>query len=121
MKTILTVLFFLMTGSFLSAQSVKKDIHQVDSTKKVMIVETACGKCKLGLKGTDCELAVRIKGKAYYVDGTGIDDHGDAHDKDGFCNAVRKAEVQGEIVNGRFKATYFKLLPTEHKKEKQKG
>lgn len=121
MKTILTVMFFLMTGSFISAQSVKKDIHVVDTTKKVMIVETACGKCKLGLKGTDCELAVRINGKAYYVDGTSIDDHGDAHAKEGFCNAVRKAEVQGEIVNGRFKATYFKLLPNEPKKEKQKG
>ncbi|MBI1783019.1 MAG: hypothetical protein HYR66_16885 [Sphingobacteriales bacterium] len=121
MKTILTALFFLMAGSFVSAQSAKKDIHVVDTTKKVMIVEAACGKCKLCLKGTDCELAVRIKGKAYYVDGTSIDDHGDAHTNDGFCNAVRKAEVQGEIVNGRFKATYFKLLPDQPKKEKQKG
>lgn len=28
----------------------------------------------------------------------------------GFCLAVRRAEVQGEVVNGRFKASYFKLL-----------
>jgi hypothetical protein len=121
---LMKILFVLMTlflAVTVNAQTAKKDIHTPDSTKKIMVVETACGKCKLGLKGTECELAVRIKGKAYYVDGTSIDDHGDAHAKDGFCNAVRKAEVQGEIVNGRFKATYFKLLPDQSKKEKQKG
>ena len=37
--------------------------------------------------------------------------------EDGFCNAVRKAEVQGEIVNDRFKVTYFKLLKSPEKKE----
>jgi len=34
-----------------------------------------------------------------------------------FCNAVRKAEVQGEIVNDRYKVTYFKLLKSPEKKE----
>ena len=38
--------------------------------------------------------------------------HGDAHAKDGFCEAVKKADVQGEIVGGRYKATYFKLVKT---------
>jgi hypothetical protein len=60
---------------------------------------------------------VRIDGKAYFVDGTEIDSHGDAHAKDGFCNAVRKAEVQGVIANDRFKVTYFKLLKDAEKKE----
>jgi len=46
-----------------------------------------------------------------------IDSHGDAHAKDGFCNSIRKAEVQGEIINDRFKVTYFKLLKAEAKKE----
>jgi hypothetical protein len=45
------------------------------------------------------------------VDGTKIDDHGDAHAKDGFCEKVRKAEVRGNIVNNRFLASSFKLLP----------
>ncbi|HYH13570.1 MAG TPA: DUF6370 family protein, partial [Flavisolibacter sp.] len=61
------------------------------------------------LPGQDCDLAVRINGKVYYVEGTHIDAHGDAHAKDGFCNAIRKAEVQGAVVDDRFKATYFKL------------
>jgi polyhydroxybutyrate depolymerase len=88
-----------------------------DKTKKVQIVEAACGECQLGLTGKSCDLAVRIDGKAYFVDGTDIDSHGDAHAKDGFCNSIRKAEVQGEIANGRFKATYFKLIETSGKIE----
>ena len=87
-----------------------------DSTKKVMIVEASCGECQFKMDGKGCNLAVRINGKAYYVDGTSIDDHGDAHGKEGFCEAIRKAKVQGELVDNRFKATYFKLLPVEAKK-----
>lgn len=86
-----------------------------DPNKKLQIVETSCGECKFGLKGKSCDLAVRIAGKAYFVSGTSIDEHGDAHDKDGFCNAIRKAEVQGEVVNGKFVVSYFKLLPVEKK------
>jgi hypothetical protein len=63
------------------------------------------------MKGHGCDLAVRIDGKSYFVDGTSIDSHGDAHANDGFCAAIRKAEVVGSIVDNRFKATSFKLLP----------
>lgn len=85
--------------------------NQVDKTAdKAQVVEASCGTCNFGLKGDDCALAVKIEGKAYFVDGTSIDDHGDAHAKDGFCESVRKAEVRGEVQNGRYKATYFKLL-----------
>lgn len=75
-----------------------------------LIVETACGECQFGMKGKSCDLAVRIDGKAYFVDGTTIDKHGDAHAKDGFCNAIRKASVTGKVENGRFKATSFTLI-----------
>ena len=79
---------------------------------KTQTVEASCGQCQFGMKGKGgCDLAVRIDGKSYFVDGTHIDQHGDAHAKDGFCAAVRKAEVIGEIVDNRFKVTYFKLLP----------
>ena len=82
-----------------------------DKTKQLQLVDAACGQCRLGLPGKSCDLAIRMDGKAYFVDGTTIDSHGDAHAKDGFCNSVRKAEVQGEVVDGRFQATYFKLVP----------
>lgn len=81
------------------------------------VVEASCGQCHFQLKTEkkSCDLAVRIKGKAYFVDGTGIDEHGDAHASDGFCKRIRKARVTGEIVNGRFRAESFQLLPLEKK------
>ncbi len=85
--------------------------QKVDSTQK-LIVEASCGQCNFGMKGNSCDLAVRINGKAYIVDGTKIDDHGDAHAADGFCMAIKKAEVVGEIVGDRFKSVYFKLIDT---------
>jgi hypothetical protein len=36
------------------------------------------------MEGHGCELAVRIDGKPYFVDGTSLDSHGDAHANDGF-------------------------------------
>ncbi len=77
---------------------------------ETMVVDAACGTCQFGLEGDDCELAVRFGGTAYFVDGTSIDDHGDAHATDGFCNVIRPATVQGVVENGRFLSTSFALL-----------
>jgi hypothetical protein len=115
-------LFLLFSCAVLGASAQDKDdkTPQPDKNKKVLLVDASCGQCKFKLEGTDCDLAVRIDGKAYFVDGTKIDDHGDAHANDGFCNAIRKAKVQGEVVNGRFKATYFQLLPEPAAKKEEK-
>ncbi len=118
MKTIFFLLFSL-TGITAFGQQKIKPISVADSTKKIQVVETACGQCQFGLKEKGCLLAIRIKGQAYFVDGTTIDEHGDAHAEDGFCNAIRKAEVQGTVVKGRFNATYFKLLPPAAVKKEQ--
>lgn len=118
MKKMLLLSFFIASSMTILAQD--KPLRTVpDSTKKVQVVEAACGQCQFGLRGKGCDLAVRIDGKAYYVDGTKIDEHGDAHADDGFCNAVRKAEVQGSLVDDRFKVTYFKLLKDDKKKEEK--
>jgi hypothetical protein len=108
---------FILFGFFGSAQKSDPKVSTADPGKKIMVVGTACGQCQFKLTGKGCDLAVRIEGKSYFVDGTDIDSHGDAHAKDGFCNAVRKAEVQGEIISDRFKVTYFKLVKSEVKKE----
>ena len=100
----LTTLFIVFISLTASAQEKK------EPTQK-QIVEASCGQCQFGMEGKECDLAVRIDGKSYFVDGTHIDKHGDAHADDGFCAKVRKAEVVGEIVNNRFKVTYFKVLP----------
>lgn len=78
---------------------------------KTQYVEAACGQCQFGMSDKKgCDLAVRIDGKSYFVDGTSIHDHGDAHSEGGFCNAIRKAEVVGEVKDNRFIATSFKLI-----------
>ena len=102
MKKILFLLLLFM-GIATQAQNKK-------TTEKPQIVETACGECQFGMKGKSCDLAVRIDGKPYFVDGTTIDEHGDAHAEDGFCNKIRKSSVTGKVENGRFKATSFTLL-----------
>ena len=104
-------IFLFITFSSLSVSAQKGNINKPDSSKEIRIVETSCGSCQFHLPGNGCNLAVRIDGKAYYVTGTSINDHGDAHADNGFCNAIRKAEVQGTIVKNKFKVSYFKLLP----------
>jgi hypothetical protein len=100
---------FLFVATTISAQDKKE-------TSKTQIVETACGQCQFDMEGFGCDLAVRIDGKPYFVDGTSIDSHGDAHAEDGFCAAIRKAKVVGEIKDERFVVSEFKLLPEENKK-----
>ena len=76
------------------------------------VVELSCGQCQFGLTSQGaCDLAVRFDNQAFFVDGADIDDFGDAHDKDtGFCEAIRKAEVEGELIGDRFKTNKVKLL-----------
>lgn len=109
------LIFALILGVFAFSVNAQT-APQKTATAKVITKQTvdiACGECQFKMKGKDCELAVKIDGKSYFVDGKGIDDFGDAHGEHGFCNAVSKAEVTGEIVNNRFKAKEIKLLPVK--------
>ena len=116
MKTVPALILISLLAIYGCGQNKQAITGKPDANKKIQIVEASCGECQFALPGKSCDLAVRINGKAYFVDGTSIDQHGDAHAEDGFCESVREAEVQGEIVNDRFKATYFKLIKTEPKK-----
>lgn len=111
MKSFFLLSLLSITTIVCFSQNKESKQPKPDPAKKIQIVEAACGECQFGMTGNDCDLAVRINGKSYFVDGTHIDSHGDAHAKDGFCKMIRKAEVQGEVVNNRFKSTYFRLLP----------
>jgi hypothetical protein len=105
------LLLFVLSIVTLTTTAQEKTAKVPDKNKELLTVEAACGQCKFCLSGKSCDLAVRIKGQSYFVDGSHIDSHGDAHAEDGFCNTIRKAQVQGEIVNNRFKASYFQLVP----------
>lgn len=83
-----------------------------EKKEKLIVADVSCGQCQFELTGQEgCDLAIKIDGKAYFVDGAHIDDFGDAHDKKtGFCEVVRKANIIGEIKNNRFKASSIKLI-----------
>lgn len=108
MKKIIIAFFLFFVITNLSAQD--STILKFNPSKKTILVEAACGQCQFNMKGKGCTLAVRIKGNSYFVEKAHIDAFGDAHDTEGFCNAVKKAKVQGKIVGDKFVATYFELL-----------
>lgn len=112
MKTICALLtaLFISVLSFGQVAKTKNLNSKPDPDKKLYTIEASCGECNFGMEGDDCDLAVKIDGKSYYVDGLPITHYGHPHAKGGFCVAVRTAEVQGDIVDGRFKVSYFKLL-----------
>lgn len=71
-----------------------------------------CATCIFGMPDVSgCVLAIDIGGKHYLVDGSAIDDHGDAHAADGLCKTDRPATVEGVIKDGRFLARRFELVP----------
>ncbi len=118
MKHIIILFASVLIGIEVSGQVATSLSKKPDPNKKTYLVNASCGECNFGMEGNDCDLAVQFNGSNYFVDGVGIMEYGHPHDKNGFCLVVRKAEVQGEVVNGRFKATYFKLLdPKEGKKK----
>ena len=103
MKKVFVLFFALVCFSMTAQEKPKKQI-----------VEASCGQCQFNMKDKKgCDLAVRIDGKSYFVDGTGLNDHGDAHADDGFCSAIRKAEVVGVVKDNKFVVSQFKLLPAK--------
>jgi hypothetical protein len=111
LKTSIVLTFLSVFFLQVNAQKKTAKTINVDSSNIEQIVEVSCGQCQFNMTTQiGCDLAVKINGKTYFVDGTKIDEHGDAHADDGFCKAIRKATVKGKIVKGRFKATYFKLI-----------
>ena len=73
------------------------------------------------MEGSGCDLAAEINGKPYFVVGSGIDDHGDAHSAHGFCNAIRDAKVRGVITDGKFHAESITLLKDEADSQTPEG
>ena len=97
---------FLFILLFLFACSSTKDTKKFDQ-----IVEASCGQCMFAMdEKVGCDLAVRINQKSYFVRGADIDDFGDAHAEDGFCNFIREAKVKGHIEESIFVVSSFELV-----------
>ena len=96
--------FYILIFVFTISCSPKKENTQ--------IAEVSCGQCQFDLKSQEgCNLAVRIDGESYFIDGAHIDDFGDAHDKNsGFCEVIRSAKITGKLIDNRFQATTIELI-----------
>jgi hypothetical protein len=110
MKNTILILSILFVSLSVNAQKKEK-------TYKVL---ATCGTCQLDMNSeTGCALAIQYGGKKYWVDGTSINDHGDEHADDGFCQTIRKAEVKGNFEGDRFHSTSFVMIPGKKKKKKK--
>ena len=103
----------LMVGFCFSCAPAEKPVANTADIRVIKNepVEASCGECQFDMPGDGCHLAIRLEGQTFWVDGSGIDDHGDAHGADGLCNQIRQARVSGVLENGRFTAGQFELLP----------
>lgn len=98
----LPILFAFVLASCATTKNTPKTIDRV--------VKASCGTCNFDMTADECELAVEIDGKYYFVEGSTVDGHGDAHCATGLCSVVREAKVVGEIKHGVFMAEKFELI-----------
>lgn len=105
----LALAFLLIAGPTIAAAA--QESPRAGIAVPPQVAEVACGQCQFGMPGPGCDLAVRIAGSTFFVDGSGIDDHGDAHAETGLCNCIRQAWVAGRIVDGRLVVEQLQLFP----------
>ena len=65
-------------------------------------VLVSCGMGTFMNGDNDCALAIKVGPRILKVRGVGIDDHGDSHDSDGYCNVIKKTYVEGIVRNNTF-------------------
>jgi len=97
---------------------IPKQPLEVKQKEKQYRCEVSCGTCMFHMQGKGCQLAVKIDTAYYFVEGAGIDDFGDAHAADGFCNAVKKSKVRGVIKDNIFIAKKIEILTTSPTKKR---
>lgn len=107
MKKIILLLLFIPLGSF--GQEKLKNKLNFNPDSVVIKAKASCGICMFDMQGEQCELAIQYNNSKYYVKGAKIDDYGDAHSTEGFCNAILDVTIQGEINNNKFLLTFFKV------------
>ena len=102
----LILLLFIPFMSF--GQEIVKSKFNADLG--IIKAKASCGICMFSMQGKQCELAIQLdNNNKYYVNGAEIDDYGDAHSDEGFCNAILDVTIQGEINNDKFNLSFFQL------------
>ena len=97
---------FILTTALLTSCGVATKTPDKIST----IVQASCGTCNFEMTSDACELAIELNGKHYFVEGSSIDEHGDAHSEKGLCSLIRDAQVIGQVKHGVFVAEKFELI-----------
>ena len=64
----------------------------------------SCGMCNFMNGDNDCALTIKVGQSVLSLKDVGIDDHGDSHAKDGYCNVIKKVYVEGRVRGKTFKA-----------------
>ena len=89
-----------------SSRSLSGLLEKVPSNNRVEgNVLVSCGMCNFLTGDNDCALAVKIGSRVLKVEGVGIDDHGDSHASDGYCNVIKKKYVEGIVRKNSFLPT----------------
>ncbi|MBI89882.1 MAG: hypothetical protein CMG60_07330 [Candidatus Marinimicrobia bacterium] len=57
----------------------------------------SCGMCNFMSQDNDCSLAIKVGKNVISVVDIGIDEHGDSHANDGYCNVIKKVYIEGVI------------------------
>jgi len=108
--------FSFVVSLVIFCSQAQAQVQEKNKTIKGKTVEASCAQCQFKVKEPrGCDLAIRMNGQVYFVDGTNLDAHGDAHEEDGFCNAIRQAKVTGQIQGNRIRVTQFDLKPLAKK------
>lgn len=113
--SVITLFLAALTAVGVTGCDVGSNGPSISTAIENQVVEISCGQCQLGMEGDGCDLTIRHQGKSYLVEGSNIDDHGDAHAEDGLCNCVRSAQVTGELKKGVFHVSEILVLETEPK------
>ena len=65
-------------------------------------VMVSCGMCNFMTNDNNCSMAIKVGTGVYNVTGVNINDHGDSHAMDGYCNVIKKLYVEGRVSGKNF-------------------
>ena len=86
----------------------EKNKRLIESVPESMKVDgnvlISCGMCNFFTEDKICSVSVKIGKDVFKVHGVNIDDHGNSHAVDGYCNVIKRAYVNGELKNNKLHA-----------------
>ena len=78
----------------------EKNKRLIESVPESMKVDgnvlISCGMCNFFTEDKICAVSVKIGKDVFKVHGVNIDDHGNSHAVDGYCNVIIRAYVNGD-------------------------